>query len=148
MKQSFVTVYGKAIIENNTLFIRLTDVPFSRSTFAAILREVVFVLVFILQFFREDEIKQKIGIVVWGLLMIFELPKIYELVFKRSYSNRIPIQNIQSFKSHDHINGLETIVTLYLKSGRQRVIPFRKLENQTGPFLEMLSQYLSIPKYA
>jgi hypothetical protein len=34
MKPGFVTVYGKVIIENNSLFIRNVDVPFSRTAFA------------------------------------------------------------------------------------------------------------------
>jgi hypothetical protein len=111
MKQGFVTVYGKLIIENNTLFIRNVEVPFSRSMYARVLKEIF-------------------------------------IVAKRDYANRIPLQHIVHYSTKDHLSGLEVDVILQLKNGRYRKIAFRKLEHQHESFIELLSQYLSAPKFA
>ena len=148
MKQGFVTVYGKLIIENNILFIRNVEVPFSRSIYARDLKEVFIVTAFIVQFYRDDEIRSLIGLILWGLVLLYHLPEMWDLVAKRDYANRIPLHQIMHYDTKDHLNGLEVDVILQLKNGRYRKIPFRKLEHQHESFIELLSQYLSAPKFA
>jgi hypothetical protein len=148
MKQGFVTVYGKLIIENNTLFIRNVVVPFSRSIYARVLKEIFIVAAFIMQFYREDEIRSLIGLILWGFILLYHIPEIWDLVAKRDYANRIPLQHIVHYSTKDHLSGLEVDVILQLKNGRYRKIAFRKLEHQHESFIELLSQYLSAPKFA
>jgi hypothetical protein len=136
------------MIENNSLFIRNVDVPFSRTAFAHILKELIVVAVFIMQFFRDDEAIRYVGIMLWGLVLLFHTPEIYDLIIKRSYSNRIPLSQITGYDTKDQLNGLDVHVILRLKNGRYRTIVFRKLEQQYESFTELLSQYIMAPKYA
>ncbi len=144
-KQEFVTVYGKAIIERDVLYIKSFDVPFSETAFAKIGYEVAFVVLFILQFFNGDGNRKYVGILLWGLLLLGHLPGLYDAIFKRSYAKRIPLEQIKSLKIKEDNVGLQTYVIMDLASGRYRKIAFRKLENQYQPFIETISQYL--PQY-
>jgi hypothetical protein len=148
MKPGFVTVYGKVIIENNSLFIRHVDVPFSRSAFVQILKELMVVALFFRQLFRDEEAVRYVGLILWGVVLLFHTPEIYDLIVKRSYANRIPLSKITGYDTKDQINGLDVHVILKLKNGRYRTIIFRKLENQYESFTEMLSHYITAPKYA
>ncbi|HZI00929.1 MAG TPA: hypothetical protein VEX63_07255 [Flavisolibacter sp.] len=148
MKPGFVTVYGKVMIENNSLFIRNVDVPFSRTAFAKILKELGVIAIFIMQFFRGEELRYYAGILLWGLILLYHIPEIYDLIIKRSYSNRIPLSQITGYDTKDQLNGLDVHVILRLKNGRYRTIVFRKLEQQYESFTELLSQYIMAPKYA
>ncbi|HEV7330075.1 MAG TPA: hypothetical protein VGN63_03460 [Flavisolibacter sp.] len=103
---------------------------------------------FVLQFYRSEGPFFYVGIIIWSLFLIDRLPRMFDLLFKRSYANRIPIQSILSFDHEEDRNGLEAIVRLHLSNGRYRRLRFRKLEHQLELFTEQLSQYLSVPKTA
>ena len=79
-----------------------------------------------------------VGLLLWGLIMLFHLPALYDVLFKRSYASRIPLSRIKSYKIEDDHYGIQTEVTLYLKNGRYKKIISRKLENQHVPFTEFL----------
>ena len=92
MKQEFVTLYGKAIIERDVLYFRSPYLPFIKTAFSQIGYEMSFVLVFIIQvFFREDEPKKYIGALLFGFLILSRLPEMYNKLVKRTYSNRISL---------------------------------------------------------
>ncbi|MES2880760.1 MAG: hypothetical protein V4676_01335 [Bacteroidota bacterium] len=151
MKEEFVTLYGKAIIDKERLFIRSFELPFSKTLFAQISYELAFVGLFVLQFFDVNDAnpaKKILGIVIWGLLPLFRLPNIYYLLFKRSYFNYIHLKNIQSITTNHHYLGLHTLVTIHLTNGRERKINFRTLENQFQPFTELIEQHIAQPQLA
>jgi hypothetical protein len=147
MKQEFVTVYGKVIIEKDKLFIRSFEVPFSRTPFAQVGFEVSFLLVLVLQFFTSDGPGRYVGIIVWGLVLLVRLPNLYDVVFKRSYASRIALSKIKSVKTEEDTHGLETYVILNLHNGRYRKIIFRRLENQYESLVEAISQHTSQFQY-
>ena len=144
MKQEFVTLYGKAIIERNVLFLRSPYLPFDKTAFVEIAFAFLWIAVFILQFFSDEGPRRYLGIVMWGILLITRLPYIYNTLFKKSYANRISLSAIRSIKTEEDHHGLQVTVTLYLKSGRFKRIIFRKLENQHDNFIQALSSELSI----
>ncbi len=141
MKETFTTLYGKAIIEKNILFIRSFDVPFTRTAFAKILYLLFFVIAFILQFFIDEEPRKYVGVVLFGLMLLFRLPDFYDVLIKRNYSNRIILSNIKSVKTENDTHGLNTTVVLQLKNGRYRKIIFRTMEKQHESFSEILFQH-------
>ena len=148
MKQEFATVYGKSIVERNTLFIRSMYLPFGKTAFARIGYELLLIVIFAFQFFSEDKLKRTVGILIVGLMIVFRLPNFYDTFLKRSYATRIPFERIKSFTTEDDHYGLQTIVTLYLKNGRYKKILFRKLEHQVEPFTELLSQHTIQTQFA
>ena len=145
VKAKFPTVYGLVVVENDTLFLRSFYLPFSRTTFARIGYELLWIAAFVFQFFR-DEPKKYVGIVVWAVLVLLRLPNVYDVLFKRSYTIRIPLQQIREFTMEDDRHGYQTAVKLLLKNGRYRKLIFRKLENRAEAFADLLSQYLTAPK--
>lgn len=141
MKQEFVTLYGKVIIERGTVFFRSPYKPFSETAFAQIGYQAAFVFVFALQFFRDDHKQRFVGIIVMGLLMLIHLPDLYDRLFKRSYAGRIPLSRIVSSETTEDVHGLQITVTLHLENGRYRKVLFRKFENQHQAFLQTLSAH-------
>lgn len=148
MKQEFTTTYGSVVIERKVLFIRNVDVPFSRTAFAQIAWEFIFIVVFALQFYRSDGPIYYVRMALWGMVLISRFPNLLDLLVRRSYANRIPIRNIVSVTREEDKSGLQVIVRLHLVNGRSRKIFFRKLENQAESFMEQLSPLISAPKFA
>jgi hypothetical protein len=148
MKQEFITLYGKVVVERNILFIRNTDVPFSRSVFARIGYYLLLVALFIMQFFRDEKALQYTGIVVVGFLLLSRLPDLYDCFIKRSYANRISLDQIQSVEIRENEFDLNMDVLIRLKNGRYRQIIFRKLENQYEPFAELITQHINQVQFA
>lgn len=138
MKQEFVTLYGKATIEKNILYVRNLDIPFSKTAFSTIGYQSLFVIIFIFQFLRSEGPLYYVRIIVFGMLLAFHVPEIYDLLFKRSYASRIPLDKIKSVEMDEDYHGLQTNVILRLNNGRYRKIPFRKLENQYEAFVEAI----------
>ncbi len=148
MKQEFTTLYGKAIFDNNRIFIRTFDVPFSRTSFAVVAYQLLYLVIFVSQFFVYEPPRRYVGILLWGLLLAFHLPDLYLVLFKRSYANMIPVQHIRSFNIENDHRGLHTTVSLVLANGRERKILFRTLENQYQPFTELIEQHIAQPQLA
>jgi hypothetical protein len=76
------------------------------------------------------------------------LPAFYEVLFKYSYSNRIPLEGIKSFEEKKDAVGYKTFVILKLRSGRIRTIKFRTFEKQHEQFISILSSSISQPQFA
>ncbi|HVK96647.1 MAG TPA: hypothetical protein VM368_02465 [Flavisolibacter sp.] len=148
MKQEFVTLYGKAAIEREVLYLRSPYLPFGKTAFARIGFELIWVLLFVVQFFDDHGPKKYVGIVMWGIMLLFRTPNLYDVLFRRSYTTRIPLHRIKSYSIDDDLLGLQTMVTLQLKNSRYKKLIFRKLEHQAEPFTELLSQYIAQPQLA
>lgn len=148
MKQEFVYSEGKIFIERDVLYIRNLTLRFSRSLAGNLLLPVCWTLFFLLNFLEEDRAKMYTRMLLLGFMLVFQLPVLYAIIFRRSYAHRIPLKKIVSIEIAQDNIGLETYVRLRLKSGRTRQIPFRNLEDQVQPFTEFLSRYIVQPQLA
>lgn len=143
MKQEFVALYGKIILEKERLYFRFMYLPFHKTAFARIALELLYVLAFSLSFFMDEGPKRNMRLVMWGFLLLTRLPNLYDVFFKKSFSNRIHLNRIKSVSISDDHHGLQTYVTLRLVNGRYKKIAFRKLENQHEAFVETVSNYIT-----
>src|SRR5215203_3028752 len=98
-QQEFVTLYGKAIVERDILFIRSFDVPVTRTNLFRIAYGLCFLTLFVLAFFKDEGPKKYVSILVWGFLLLMRLPQWFDILFIRSYANRIPLNRIKSITS-------------------------------------------------
>ena len=146
-QQEFVTLYGKAIVERDVLFVRNFDVPFTRTSLFRIFYELCFLALFVLSFFREDGFKY-VFTIFWGILFLTRFENWYEILIKRSYASRIPLKNIRSVTTEADQFGLNTNVRLHLRNGRHRVILFRTMEKQYEGFIEFISHQIAQPQFA
>jgi hypothetical protein len=149
MKQEFITVSGKVIIEKNILLIRAF---YFRVNWSIILKLIVPLLIWmmfiVLLFDEPKDSKWNFRIFMWGLMSVLQLPNIYEMLIQRSYSNSIPLNKIKSFEVKQDIVGYITLVIIKLKNGRNRTIKFRTLEKQYESFTELVSQHIIQPQFA
>ena len=139
MKHEFVTLYGKATIEREVLYLRVPYLPFEKTAFAQIGIEMVFISLLVSRFFSLDTTMRIMITLIWSLLILSRVPLMYDKFFKRNYSRRIPLSAITNITTEDDVHGLQTEVKLHLKNGRYKKITFRKLENQHQPFIETVS---------
>lgn len=131
---------GKVVCERDTLFIRSIKVPFTESAVYQVLRPLVPLLgLSIYLFFYEDGPRRYLGILFWGLFCLESLPRLYQLLFKKSLAGRIPLGHVISFEQRPDEFGLETFVDLKLRNGRTRTIVFRTRENDLQAFTRFLS---------
>ena len=148
MKQEFVTLYGKATVERDVLFIRNLDLPFTKTSLFQFFYEATFAGIFILAFFKTDGPHKYISILGWGFLLLSRLPQWYDLLFRRSYSNRIPLSRIRSVSIENDQYGLNSFVQLHLDKGRYRKIPFRTMEKEYINFIEAITERITQPQLA
>lgn len=141
MKKEFITAKGKIIIQNQIIFIRtLYWVPGYNFWLRLVLPMLIVIFFFLLLLENEQDPEWYIRLIFWGFLALMQLPLIYSELFRKSYSNRIPLKNIKYHEVIPDRIGLQTEVRLYLKSGRYRNIIFRTHEKQFELFLEALPQ--------
>ena len=141
MRQEYVTSRGAIILENNIILIRKKISGIQYRVFFEIFIPIFFIARFILKLMEEPSPSRNVGIIFLGFLSLLSVgPLLYNL-FRRSYANRIDIRSIQSFKTEDDNNGLEVRLILRLSSGRERIISFRKRENQLESFIAALTCY-------
>ena len=141
MRQEYVTSHGAIILENNIIHIRKKIKGIQYRVFFEIFIPVFFIARFVLKLMEDPSPSRHVGIILLGFLSLLSLgPLLYNL-FRRSYANRIEIRNIQSYKTEDDGNGLEVHLILRLSSGRERIISFRKRENQLESFIAALNYY-------
>ncbi len=145
MKKKFITSKGSIELEYNVLFIKNRKVYFQETGFARITWNGLPVVLLILVFFMSYEpFRFYTHLVLYGIWTIDRLPSLYKLIFKTSFSKRIPLENIAAVEVKEDANGLETQVLLFLKNKRVRTVTFRKLENQYEAFLSNLPLQSSI----
>ncbi|RYZ59112.1 MAG: hypothetical protein EOO14_08820 [Chitinophagaceae bacterium] len=152
MQQTFVFSHGKVVLENGILYIRKTKPSYTLSEALLAILPFTFAARFVLYLEDEDSSKRNAGLVITGFLVVsyllLNITTYYTLLFKRSFSNRIPVKNINASRVEEDNNGLEVHFFLQLKSGRERKITFRKLEKQYEELAVALSQYNPIRNFA
>jgi hypothetical protein len=139
VQQEFLTVYGRAVIERDTLYLRSLYLPFERTAFAQIGIEVLWITAFVTRLFSLDTSMRMMLAIVWGMLVLSRTPVMYDKFFKRSYASRIPLSSIRQITTITDEHGIQTEVKLQLNNGRYKKIAFRNLENQLEPFLAVFA---------
>ena len=142
-----MTLYGKAIIERDVLFLRNFDVPVTRTNLFRVFYELGFIAVLALGFFKEGP-RKYVFLLGWGLLVLMRSSEWFDIFFKRSYANRISLKRIKSIATEPDQFGLNTNVRLHLANGRYRVIPFRTMEKQYEAFIEAISHQTAPTQFA
>lgn len=152
MQQTFVFSNGKVVLENGIMYIRKTKPALTVSEALHAILPFTFAARFVLYLFQDESPKRNSGLVLFGFMFVIYLllnfVTYYNFLFKRSFANRIPIQNIQSSRLEEDTNQLEVHLFLRLTSGRERKISFRKLEKQYEELTIALAQSLPITKLA
>lgn len=149
MDQEFITSRGKAILGNKRLLIQNSKVDIRETVVGQITMPIVVLTLAFVSFFKPSKAFGYIATTVFIVLFFSShFKQLYTVLFKRSYSDYIPIIRINSFELKPDEFGLETEVRLHLKNGRYRSIVFRKLEKQYEPFIELLSQFITRPQLA
>ena len=139
MKQEFVTVRGKVIMEDDSFVVRNRK-PRDRSDFFFL----TFFLFYALTKLDDNNKQRPLALLFLGFLSLYGLFLLIELFFINAWRDRIRYSDIKSFRTvPDEYGGLEVIVKVYLRNGRQKTIPFRTLEKQHEPFLELLGQQVT-----
>ncbi|RYZ59064.1 MAG: hypothetical protein EOO14_08865 [Chitinophagaceae bacterium] len=139
MKQEFVTTTGLVSIEQGLVRFERKVLSMNYQLLAEIGLPIFFVLRFFSLLEKDTSPMKNIGLLIYGILSLMGIISLLYTVFKRSFSNQIFVQNIRSYRVQEQANGLEVQLTLILKSGRERIVTFRKLENQVEPFVNALS---------
>ncbi|HZH96879.1 MAG TPA: hypothetical protein VEY06_13390 [Flavisolibacter sp.] len=149
MAEEFVSVDGKVILEREVLFFR--TIKFSSLTetvFFKIFAGVSALALFVTAFFYDNDFDLFRHLILSILLLIWFIPPLYDILFKRSLSARIPLSRIASYELKDDGKGLETTLKLHLRSGRYKAILFRTLEKQYEPLVNLISQHSTQPQFA
>ena len=150
-QQEFITLYGKAIIERDVLFLKSFDVPFNNTGFFRIARELGFLAILtvsLITFTTGDDSKNFIPVLAWSVVVLLRMPSLYDVLFKRSYASRIPLNRIKDVTLVSDNHGLHTFVKLHLANGRYRMIRFRTMEKQYEPLIAAISLHSEQPQFA
>jgi hypothetical protein len=152
MSQTFISAFGKVIIENEKLYIRNVKSSFSYSDFFHIAWHLFIPIRFVMYLFEDVSPKRNVGVLLFGFMSIPSLftlgSLLYRALFKESFAKRILLKQIVSLKTEEDPNELEVHLYLKLSSGKERKITFRKLEGQHLALSEALSPYLAHPNFA
>ena len=152
MQQSFFSVHGKIIIENDVLYIRNIKPVLSFRRFSWFAYRAIILIRFASYLFEYESPKRNTGLVLFGFLSVFHVVELailaYKAIFQQSFATRIPLRNVASCRWEDDDDGFETRFYLQLYSGKERQIRFRTREKEYEPLADVLSQYLATLKHA
>lgn len=140
MKQEFITVRGKVIVENGAIRIKnFKQRKRSDFYFYAFWLLLLYITI-------NKNLKALPLANFWmGMVALFLLFWLIDAIFLNSWKNRILLSSVKSYRVTNDDFGLETCVAIYLKSGKRKEILFRTNEKQFDPFLELLSQQITQP---
>jgi len=148
MKSVFITSRGKVEIERSALYIKNLKPDFDSSIFGRLLFPTAALALSLIKFIEAEKPFDYFIAAVWGIMFLGYSNRFYEIIFKKSFANRIPLHRITSVEvKPDHLD-LEVDVVLHLKNRRCRIIPFRKLEGQYESFIEEISTQIAQPQLA
>jgi hypothetical protein len=152
MNKTFISAFGKVIMENDKLYIRSVKSSFSYTLFFHIVWHLFIPIRFVLYLFEDVSPKRNVGVLLFGFMSIPSLftlcNLLYKALYKESFAKRILLKQIVSLRTEEDPNELEVHLYLKLSSGKERKITFRKLEDQHLALSEALSPYLAHPNFA
>jgi hypothetical protein len=143
MKQEFITLRGKLVLDDEKLVIKNFKLKENRDFYWGIAWTALF-----LNFYSYGEKIRPLVIVMGTLMGFFWLFFFIDLFFFTYLKNTIYLNRIKSYKVETVDHGLETRIVLYLKSGRRKEIIFRTHEKQHEIFLEHLTRFIVQPLVA
>ena len=136
--QEYITCSGTVSIDKNTLYIRRKGRSFLKRFLSDILLPVFFVSVFVISLFEEPSPRRNVHVLFYGFLALTSLvPFVFDLV-QRSFSNQIVLSDIIAYQLEADDKGKEVRLILQLTSGKERIIHFRKTENEAELFVAAL----------
>jgi hypothetical protein len=143
MKQEFITTNGKVIIDDGVIHVKKlihrSSGEYNFLTFWAF---------YCLYAISTDSKANPLLYILMGLVAFVFLIICFEKIFIKSWKKKFPMKQVKSYKVDKDASGLETTVTFFLKSGRQKSIVFRNHEKQLDPFIEMVTQHLTQTQFA
>ena len=141
MRRDYITSTGIITIEDNVIYIRRKTGHVNYKLLIEFLVPAIFISWFVMNLLYEPLPGKTTILVLYGFASLLSLAPLFYTLYRRSFSNRIPIKKIQSYKIEEDTNGLEVHLILKLSYGRERIITFRKLENQLGAFVAALASF-------
>ena len=149
MDPEFVSVRGKVIFNNQRLLIQNLRTDIRHTIVGEVTVPLIVLSAAFFSFWFPSKAFGYLGTIIFlALFFSSHFKQLYIIVFRKSYSDYIPLNRIVSFELKPDEFGLETEVRLHLKNGRYRSIIFRTLEKQYETFAEHLSQHLAPPQFA
>ena len=142
MKQEFITARGKLFIDDEKLVIRNYKLKNRSDMYWMGLMALV-----CLYRLEKDSPIAMLNYLLLGIIGFILLLSLIEVLFIYSWKNKIRLQEIVTYKVTNDQVGLETMVTLKLRSGKQKEILFRTHEQQLQPFLELISQQTVLTQF-
>jgi len=136
----YYTLDSKLLIDKDVLFIKkFKQDPTRRYWFDS------FVLIAIIIAFQVDRAineKPRAWIIAFvALIWIYpHLERIFKILFVYKWGNSIRLADIREIVQQPTENELETVISLRLKSGRQKMLIFRTKENQVEAFIDQVQK--------
>jgi len=143
MKQEFITTQGKVIIEDGMIRVKKL-IHRSNGEF----NYLIFGAFYALYLLGTDSKVMPLVYLLLGIIGFLILVFLFELFFLKAWKNNFPIEQIKSYRVNRDHTGLETKVTLILKSNRQKEIVFRNHEHQLDGFIEAVTQFITQTQFA
>jgi hypothetical protein len=143
MKQEFITLRGRLVLDDEKLVIKNFKLKDNRDFYWGIAWTAV-----LLNYFSSGAKIRSLAFVLLVLIGFIWIFWIIDLLFFTCLKNTISLDRIKSYKVETDDHGLETRVVLYLKSGRRKEIIFRTLEKQHEIFLDHLTRFIVQPLVA
>ena len=143
MKQEFITTQGKVIIEDGMIRVKKL-IHRSNGEFNYLISGAFYVLYLL----GTDSKVMPLVYLLLGIIGFLILVFLFELFFLKAWKNNFPIEQIKSYRVNRDHTGLETKVTLILKSNRQKEIVFRNHEHQLDGFIEAVTQFITQTQFA
>ncbi len=84
-----------------------------------------------------------IGVLIAFVALIWIYPhleRIFKILFVYKWGNSIRLADIREIVQQPTENELETVISLRLKSGRQKMLIFRTKENQVEAFIDQVQK--------
>jgi hypothetical protein len=147
MHTEFITLNSRLILNNNAIIEKKlkTNAEEKLTLFIALIALLAFLTVCVYRTFIDRDyfyITQGILVLVW---LVPHIKRIYTLLFVKTWNSTIRIDDIQNVTLTRLENGLETQVTLYLKSGRRKFLIFRNAESQAEGFINSIRPKKVLP---
>lgn len=143
MKQKFYTLHGWIHFQNDHLYFRSPYVPLSKTALAQFAYALFWPAALVLIIFLNGSSRRTLDLIFWSVLLLIRIPDIYDIFLKKSFANKIPLQDIRSYELTEDQYNMQTTLRLKLKNGRYKKIIFRNHENQLHPFIDAISPFLS-----
>lgn len=147
MEQEFITSRGKVFLNNQRLLIQNFKSNFQDTVIGELATPLLILALAVFSFFDPKKPFSYFATIIFLIwLFSFHLKQLYSTLFKKSFSNYIPLDHIKFIELKPDQLGLETEVILHLKNGRYRSLLFRTLEKQFESFTESLSLLITQPQ--